>query len=63
MPISPINAIPIMPVSKKAIPSPLIAGGTAEYFIFSLMAAIAMIAKNHPKPPPNPKATASEKLS
>jgi len=45
-----------MPVSKKAIPSPLIAGGTAEYLIFSLIAAMAIIAKNQPNPPPKPKA-------
>lgn len=50
------------PVSKKAIPNPLSGGGTALYLIFSLIAAIAMMAKNHPNPPPKPNATDSEKL-
>ncbi len=46
----------------KAMPNPLNAGGTLEYLIFSRMAAIAIIAKNQPKPEPIPKATESPKL-
>lgn len=56
------KAIPINPVNKNAMPSPLSGAGTAEYFIFSLIAASATIAKNQPKPPPNPNATVSPKL-
>ena len=54
--------MPIKPVSKNAIPRPLNGGGTLEYLIFSRIAARATIAKNHPNPPPNPKATDSEKV-
>ena len=36
------------------IPNPLSAGGIFEYLIFSLIAAIATIAKNHPTPEPKP---------
>lgn len=53
------KAIPINPVSKNAIPKPRNGGGTCEYLIFSLIAASATMAKNHPKPPPKPKATDS----
>lgn len=62
IPIKLMNARPISPVSKNAIPSPLRGPGTALYLIFSLMAAIAIIAKNQPNPPPRPNATDSEKL-
>ena len=62
MPIKLIKAIPINPVKMNAIPNPLRAGGTLLYLIFSRIAAIAMMAKNHPKPPPKPNATDSEKL-
>lgn len=62
IPIKLMKAIPINPVRMKAIPKPLKAGGTLEYLIFSRIAAIAMIAKNQPKPPPKPKATVSDKL-
>ena len=34
----------------NVIPNPLNAGGTFEYLIFSRIAAIAKIAKNHPIP-------------
>ena len=54
-----IKAIPIKPVIIYVIPSPLRAGGTFEYLIFSLMAAIPTIAKNQPTPEPSPKTVAS----
>ena len=38
----------------KVIPKPLKAGGTLEYLIFSRMAAMAKMAKNHPIPDPIP---------
>lgn len=62
IPIKDIKAIPISPVKIKAIPNPRKAGGTFEYLIFSRIAAIAMIAKNQPNPPPKPKAMDSVKL-
>lgn len=57
-----IKASPISPVSKNAIPSPLSGPGTSLYLIFSRIAAMAMMAKNQPNPPPKPNATDSEKL-
>lgn len=54
MPIKLMKAIPIIPVSINAIPRPLSAGGTLEYLIFSRIAAMATMAKNHPNPPPKP---------
>ena len=43
----------------KVIPNPLNGAGTWEYLIFSLIAAIATIAKNQPTPDPNANAVAS----
>ena len=54
-----IKAIPIKPVIIYVIPSPLNAGGTFEYLIFSLIAAIPTIAKNQPTPDPRPNTVAS----
>ena len=62
IPIKPINAIPIKPVRKKAIPNPLRPGGTLEYSSFSLMPAMATIANAHPIPPPKPKDNDCAKL-
>ena len=59
MPIKLIKAIPIKPVMMYVIPNPLSAGGIFEYLIFSLIAAIATIAKNHPTPEPKPYTVAS----
>ena len=49
-----MNAMPIKPVKMNVIPRPLSGAGTLEYFIFSRMAAIATMAKNHPTPEPKP---------
>ena len=40
------------------MPKPLKAGGTFEYLIFSLIAAIPTIAKNQPTPDPRPNTVA-----
>ena len=50
-----INAIPIKPVIMNVMPRPRRAGGTLEYLIFSLMAAIPTMARNQPTPEPSPK--------
>lgn len=57
-----MKAKPIKPVMMNAIPKPLKGAGTFEYFIFSLMAAKATIAKKKPKPLPMPKTVLSTKL-
>ena len=54
-----INAIPISPVIINVIPNPFKGSGTLEYFNFSLMAAIATIANNHPIPEEKPNTVAS----
>lgn len=54
-----MNAIPIKPVMMNVIPKPLNGAGTFEYLIFSLIAAIATIAKNQPNPDPKPNTVAS----
>ena len=54
IPIKLINPSAIRPVIINVIPSPLNGAGTFEYAIFSLIAAIATIAKNQPTPEPNP---------
>ena len=50
------------PVNINVIPKPRKAGGTLEYRIFSLMAAIATIANNQPTPEPKPNTEASAML-
>ena len=52
MPIKPINAIAISPVSINVIPSPLKGAGTFEYRIFSVIDANVTIASNQPTPEP-----------
>jgi hypothetical protein len=42
------------PVIIKVIPKPLRGAGTLEYLIFSLIAAMAKMAKNHPIPEESP---------
>lgn len=49
-----MNPRAIKPVMIKVMPKPFSGAGTFEYAIFSLIAAIATIAKNHPTPEPNP---------
>ena len=48
-----MNPRAIKPVIIKVMPKPFRGAGTFEYAIFSLIAAIATIAKNHPTPEPN----------
>ena len=54
IPIKLMNPRAIKPVIIKVMPKPFRGAGTFEYAIFSLIAAIATIAKNHPNPEPNP---------
>ena len=54
IPINDLKAIPINPVRIIVIPKPFNPFGTLLYFNFSLIAASAIIAKNHPKPDPDP---------
>ena len=54
MPENVMKAIAINPVSSIVIPSPRNGFGTFEYFSFSLMAAIAMIASIQPIPDETP---------
>ena len=54
IPIKLMNPRAIKPVIIKVMPKPFRGAGTFEYAIFSLIAAIATIAKNHPTPEPNP---------
>ena len=61
MPMKLMKAIPINPVIMNAIPSPLKGAGIAEYLSFSLIAAMATIARSQPKPDPKPKTVASMK--
>ena len=42
----------ISPVRINDIPSPRKGAGICEYFIFSLMAAMAVMARNQPTPEP-----------
>ena len=49
-----MKAMAIKPVMIKVIPSPFKGLGTFEYAIFSLIEAMATIAKNHPIPEPIP---------
>jgi len=42
------------PVSMNVIPKPFRGAGMFEYEIFSLMEAMAKMAKNQPTPEPNP---------
>jgi len=60
MPRKDMKAIPIKPVSNMVIPNPFSPSGTCEYFIFSLMAAMATMAKKKPTPEENPKTVASD---
>lgn len=62
MPIKLMNAMPISPVSRNAIPNPRNAGGTALYLIFSRMAAITTMATINPTPEPKPKVVACTML-
>ena len=54
-----MNATPIKPVIINVMPKPLNGAGTFEYLIFSRIAAIATMARNHPTPEPSPKDVAS----
>ena len=49
-----MNPIAIKPVMINVIPNPFKGAGTLEYAIFSRIAAIAKIAKNHQIPEPKP---------
>ena len=52
-----MKAIPIKPVIMNAIPVPCMRFGIFEYLIFSLMAAMPMMAMSQPIPEPKPYAS------
>jgi hypothetical protein len=58
IPKNDIKARAIRPVRMNEIPSPLNGAGIFEYLIFSLIAAIPMIAMAQPTPEPTPNTVA-----